>query len=542
MVKTLARMSIAVLATVLGAPAVVRADTTINLSGQVPTDGLDHFFLPFTVPANTQEIEIAHDDESPDNILDWGVYDPAGHRGWGGGNTEPVVINAQAASRAYTPGPITAGEWKVVVGKAKIVAPPGTYKIVITFRDVPTLAPQTRKPYVPVSALRKGPAWYAGDFHAHSRESGDAKPTLDEMVQAAKDVGLDFVEISDHNTVTQLDFFADAKTQGILLIPGIEYTSYAGHANAIGATKWVDHKIGQPGVTIDGAADQIHAQGALFSINHPTLDLGDLCIGCAWKHALADTKIDGVEIATGGWKQSGLLFSPSAQAKWDAICATGRHIGAIGGSDDHSAGKATGARDSAIGSPTTMVFADELSVAAILDAIKKGRTVVKLQSSADPMVELFAGDAMIGDTVAARGATLRAVVKGANVGDVVYWVKNGERQGSLDVTSADQTFTLPVSAPKSGEDRYRFEVFAGPAMRTMTGHVYVTFKDVGIDPTIPSPTSGCSCTTSGGDGPAFFGAIALLASCSVAVRRIQRGRLPPRRHGASENQKRERLP
>jgi hypothetical protein len=497
------------------ASATAQADTTITLTGDVTNGGLEHVFVPFTVPANTAEIEISHDDQSADDILDWGLYDLVGNRGWGGGNTENIVVNAGAASRSYVPGPITAGEWKVVVGKAKIVSPKVTYKIVITFRDVATLPAQTRAPYVPVAALKKGPAWYAGDFHAHSRESGDAKPSLDEMALAAKNVGLDFVEISDHNVVTQLDYFSGANTQGLLFIPGIEFTTYAGHANAIGAKAWVDHKIGQPGVTIDGAVDQVHGQGALFSINHPTLDLGDLCIGCAWKQNLADAKIDSVEIATGGWKQSGLLFSPSAQAKWDAICASGHHVGAIGGSDDHSAGKATGARDSAIGSPTTMVYADELSVAGILDGIKKGHTVVKLQASTDPMVEVFATqpsgpDAMIGDALAARGTTLSAKVKGANVGDVVYWVKNGERGDSLDVTSADQTFTLPVSAPKTGEDRYRFEVWAGPAMRTMTGQIYLTFKDVGSDPTIVPAPSGCSCSTSGVDATSLVGCIGLL--------------------------------
>ncbi|CAN5402391.1 hypothetical protein BH09MYX1_BH09MYX1_13090 [soil metagenome] len=90
-------------------------------------------------------------------------------------------------------------------------------------------------------------------------------------------------------------------------------------------------------------------------------------------------------------------------------------------------------------------------------------------------------------------------------------MKNGERGGSLDVTSADQTFTLPVSAPKTGEDRYRMEVWAGPAMRTMTGHVYVTFKDEGIDPTIAVPSaSGCSCNASGVDGASLFGCVSLL--------------------------------
>src|SRR5690606_8035217 len=118
------------------------------------------------------EIEVRHDDLSEANILDWGLRDPDGFRGWGGGNTEPAIVGEQAASRSYLPGPIAAGEWAVLIGQARIAETPARYRIEIVFRTTPTLAPQPeRSPYAPV-ALRAGPAWFAGDFHVHSRESG----------------------------------------------------------------------------------------------------------------------------------------------------------------------------------------------------------------------------------------------------------------------------------------------------------------------------------------------------------------------------------
>jgi hypothetical protein len=80
----------------------------------------------------------------------------------------------------------------------------------------------------------------------------------------------------------------------------------------------------------------------------------------------------------------GKLFTPKAIEMWDALCSDGRHVAAIGGSDDHQGGVGMGAFYSPIGSPTTMVFASELSAAAIIEGIKNGRTVVKLQGPSDP--------------------------------------------------------------------------------------------------------------------------------------------------------------
>lgn len=467
-----------------GAETVARADSTVHKEGEVPADGLDHFFVPFDVPAGTTEIEVRHDDLSEENILDFGLLDPNGYRGWGGGTEEPAVVGVGAASRAYVPGPIPAGVWQVVVGKAKIAQPPGRYSIDITLRDAPTLdARPGRGKYTPSPALESAQRFYAGDFHVHSMESTDARPPIDEIAAFAKMKGLDFVELSDHNTVTQDDFISDAQSRhpDLLILPGIEYTTYHGHANAIGATQWIDHKIGQPGVTIDGAIEQTHAQGALFSINHPMLDVGDLCIGCAWTYLPAPKGIDAIEIETGGLKEAGFIFIDKVIDFWESKLADGSRIVPIGGSDDHKAGVDLGQFQSPIASPTTLIWADELSAKGIVDGIKRGRTVVKLQGPDDPMVELESLVPTTTDTVSAKSTRFVAKVSGAPDDAELVWVVNGESQEAIPVRGGDATFELDRQAPETGEDRVRVEVHVGGKRRTMTSYLWLQRDPAGPD-------------------------------------------------------------
>lgn len=456
------------------------AETVLDLSGAVPDDTLRHFFVDFDVPAGTKELEISHDDLSEDNILDWGLVDEKGaFRGWGGGNTENAVVAEQAASRSYLPGPITAGKWRVVVGKAKIKQKPASFSLKVTLRDTPTLAPQTaRKKYAAPAPLSTETRWYAGDFHVHSIESGDAQPPLDEIAVFAKSRKLDFVMLSDHNTVSQLDFYAEAqkKHPTLLFLPGVEFTTYWGHANAIGATTYVDDKTELPGNSIGAAAKAFHAQGALLSINHPTLTLGDACIGCGWEHDLPVDQLDAVEIATGKFG----VLTQSAVLYWDDLCAKGRHLAAIGGSDDHKAGVDESPTQSPIGSPTTLVYAKALSVQGIIDAVKTGRTVVKLFGPEDPMIELSSSAAPTGDTISAKQTKLSATITGG-VGYMARFVKNGQAEPEVEIDSDPFVLELSASAPASGEDRYRVEVTEGSLRHTVTSHLWLTKADPSAD-------------------------------------------------------------
>ncbi|MBX3191617.1 MAG: PHP domain-containing protein [Labilithrix sp.] len=492
--------------------------------GDVPPGDPDHFFIDFDVPAGIEEIEIRHDDRSDANILDWGLDDPDGYRGWGGGTSEPVIVNAQAASRAYVPGPIKPGKWRVVVGKAKVVASPAVYHVEIDLKAAATLAPVPRAPYVPPPPRKTETRFYAGDFHVHDRESTDSDATIEEIVALAKQRGLDFVELSDHNTITQLDFFNEfhAREPGFLLLPGIEFTTYDGHANAIGATQWVDHKIGQPGVTISGAADAILAQGAAFSINHPALDLGDQCIGCAWKHDLDPSKISAVEIATLGVRGAGRIFSKQAIAFWDGLLAKGFHVAPIGGSDDHKAGREKSFLPNPIGNPTTLVRARELSAAAIVEGVLAGATVVKLGGPTDPMIDLEAattkdGEALafVGATLGARSIVLRVKVSGRPPGEEhqLRILKNGEPFGEpIDVTGDPFAYEIVVDAPAQGEDRYRAEVLLEGDPLTVTSHIWLKLDPAGPVAAAPADDGGCNAS---GSAPPWTAALLLLVGVAA---------------------------
>ncbi len=429
-------------------------------------------YLPFEVPEGIREIEVRHDDLSKANIIDWGLDDPNGFRGWGGGNPERVFIGESMASRSYLAGPIPAGRWRVVMGLARINERPINHRVEITLRTTPSRpVDPTLAPYVPAPPIMKGRRWYAGDLHVHSWESGDSYVAPDEVAVFARSRSLDFVELSDHNTTAQLWRMADVQPRNpdVLLIPGVEFTTYAGHANGIGATRWVNHRIGDS-TTIEEAAAAFAAQGAVLSINHPVLDLGKGCIGCSWKHVVPES-VGAVEIGTGAASKTGRLFGDSAIAWWDALLDEGRHLAPVGGSDDHSAGHGRGLFDSPIGSPTTRVLADELSVEAIVAGIRAGRTVVQLEGPNDPMVELTSRGEPVGCSLVGEQVEIHARVTGGRGHQLQFVVDGGAREPvTVDADPFDAT--LMLESPPEGETRVRAEVLVEGRRRTVTGHLW----------------------------------------------------------------------
>lgn len=484
------------------------------IEGEVPAEGA-FFKVPFEVAPGAVEIEVRHDDLSNDNILDWGLLQPdGGFRGWGGGNAEPAVVGLTAASRSYLSGPLPSGTWNVLVGKALIAKKPGRYRLEVDVRSTATLSPQAeRTPYVPAAPLESTARWYAGDLHVHSLESGDARPTLEAIAQEAERRGLDFIALSDHNTVSHLDFMAASQKAHprMLWVPSVEFTTYGGHANAFGATRPVPFWLGMDGVTLDTALDDFAAQGAVVTINHPTLDLGSFCIGCAWTHPLRSASYGAIEVGVGGWNETGSLFDEAALVFWEVLASKGMHLAAVGGSDDHKAGLGENQTQSSLGSPTTLIFAPELSVAALTKALKEGRTVVKLRGPADPMLVLEAsGLDRRGDTVVAESTQVKATVTGG-AGHTLVWVENGVQLAPVPITTDDFEATRTLTAPEGRSARLRAEVRETGVPRTVSSHVWVSKAWPPLPP-VETPVqlvpSCVGCTSSSG---LAVGAMALLA-------------------------------
>ncbi|HWO21417.1 MAG TPA: CehA/McbA family metallohydrolase [Kofleriaceae bacterium] len=486
----------------------------MHLEGDVLPAGGDFAVVELVVPAGTREIRIAHTDGSDAVILDWGVWGPDGFRGWGGGNTEDAIIGVDESSRSYRIGPITPGTWQLVIGKAQLPPAGAHYVVDVVCRDDATLPVRPRAPAAPAT-LASGRRWYRGDFHVHSSESGDANATFAQIAALARTRGLDFVNLSDHNTDSHLPLAAAAQaaTPDVLFLRGAEITTYAGHGNAVGLAAYVDHRIGFGGRTIGQVLGDVAAQGALFLVNHPSLDLGDNCIGCAWSHAATPwEQIAGLEIITGTWDVVERLFVPRAVALWDDLAAQGFRIAAVGGSDDHRAGAGTGANDSAIGSPTTLVLADELTEAAILEGIRRGRTIVQLRGPDDPRVDLRIGAAEIGDDVdGVEVAELDVSVRGGAGTFVQLW-RDGAKLAQVEVVRDDFTHRFE-DRPGAADRRYRIELIDGGNRRlVVTSHIYVHGVTGG----------GCGCGAGTGGAPGTA-----LAACLIALG-LGRGR-PGRR-------------
>lgn len=466
----------------------------VHLEADVPVDGGDFVDVPFVVPAGTQEIRISHTDGDDFVILDFGVWSPDGFRGWGGGNTEDAIIGIEQSSRSYLPGPIPEGMWTVVIGKAKLdPGSGGHYSIDVICDDTPTLVTKPQAPYTPV-VLGSERRWYKGDFHVHSDESGDASATFDQIATLAADRGLDFVNISDHNTSSHLGLMA-AQQPGfsVLLLRGAEITTYAGHGNAVGLPSYVDHRVGYQGRTIDNILDDVAAQGALFIINHPSLDLGEACIGCAWEHDPTPyDKVAAIEIITGKWDVVERLFVPRAIEMWDEQLAAGHRIAAVGGSDDHRAGTGTGLTDTPIGSPTTLVLADELSEAGLIDGIRKGRTMVMLRGPDDPFVDVrvrTAGGelAEIGDDIDGVATVTMPLTITNGMGNFVQLWRDGVELEQVEITSDPFEHTF-VDTPGASNRRYRVEVINNANNRiVVTSHFFVTAI---------AEQDGCGCRSS----------------------------------------------
>jgi MYXO-CTERM domain-containing protein len=465
--------------------------SSMHYEGDVTAAGGDYAEVEFVVPAGTVEIQISHSDGSDNVILDWGVWSPDGFRGWGGGLTDDAVIGIEQSSRGYLPGAIMPGTWRVVIGKARLEAGAGRYSIDVVCRDDVTLPAQPRAAFDPV-VLDHERRWYRGDFHVHSRESGDASATLSEIAALAKQRGLDFVNLSDHNTSSQYALQAafQATMPDLLLLRGSEITTYAGHGNSVGTSAYVDHRLGHMGRTVAGIIDEVTAQGGVFVVNHPMLDLGDVCIGCAWR--LTDEtpweQVAALELITGNFEIGVNAFVPRVIELWDQLLDAGHRIAIVGGSDDHRAGNDTGPTASPIGSPTTLVYADNLGEAAIVKAVREGRTIVQLRGPDDPLVELAIGEARIGDELAGI-AKVEAIVRVVGGPDTFaqLW-RDGAKIAEQPVTTAEATLTFR-DTPGAGRHRYRVELQNDFGQRiVVTSHIYV---DAIAD-------DGCGCRASTG--------------------------------------------
>ena len=386
-----------------------------------------HIPHPFIVPAGSEQIDIDFRFE-PDrahgvkNLLTLTVFDPDGFRGAGhrGGARHQVRIGSTAATPGYLSGPLPAGEWTVQIDTHMIMpGEPVRYWLDVTIGERAEATVSAPAPVMRAAALpHRGPGWYRGDLHSHSNHSDAGTRTVAELVEAARAAGLDFVFLTDHNTISGLPEMDASTTPELLAAGGVELTTFWGHALCLGVRDWVDWRI-RPG---DGGMARIaaaaYAADQVFIIAHP-LSAGDPgCTGCAWRFGeMMPGNARLVEIWNGPWR--GDSHNEAALALWYDWLNQGLRLAATAGSDTH------GRHSYAARPGFNVIYAESLTEAALLSGLRAGR----LYLSAGPQLAFEAEDGRgahwsIGDTVG-QPATFTARWSGCPADAQIRLIANG---------------------------------------------------------------------------------------------------------------------
>lgn len=340
-----------------------------------------YFTLPFSMPddiewitltygyAGDNEKETALEDGSfvarqQVNIIDLGLIAPDGSQvGASGSNKKDITISEIYATPGYHTCVLVPGEWQIIVGAYKIAAE----GVEVNFE---------------ITLSKKHRRLYKGDLHMHTLAS-DGIFTVEELMERARKLGLDFIAITDHNQMVSSDSFPPA--QDISVIPGMEYTHYLGHSNFWGVDRpYDDPFIANTTEEVCARFNSARERGALIGINHPFQE------GCEFKFDLKEIPFDCLEVWNGPMRESNL----KAIGLWQQLLTEGKKVPICGGSDFH--------RDDIpfifMGGPTTCVYARSSSSRDILAALKAGHAYVSYAPNG-PALEMTAGKAILGDSV-----------------------------------------------------------------------------------------------------------------------------------------------
>lgn len=184
------------------------------------------------------------------------------------------------------------------------------------------------------------------DLHVHTCYSCDATTTLKEVLTQSKKRGLDGVAITDHDTVEGARKLA--RSDEIVVIPGVEVSSLQGHILGLNITRPIP-----PGLDVRETIRRIHDAGGVAVAAHPSVFYKRMMGRVA-------SNFDAIEVINAS------AFPFSLSTYLNRRLASGLDLAQTAGSDAHYV--------SEIGFAYTLVDADE-EVDEIVQAIKRGATV-----------------------------------------------------------------------------------------------------------------------------------------------------------------------
>jgi hypothetical protein len=213
-----------------------------------------------------------------------------------------------------------------------------------------------------------------GNIHTHSTESdGDSPP---EAVYAwYRDNGYNFLALTDHNRLTDPNYYRALQRPGFVIIPGEEITLKVGkapiHVNAICHRRTIGgrKKFRTIADALRWSVQSTVEQGGSALINHPNFHwaFGSEALGDAEGARM-------LEIWSGhpNVHPEGDGDHPAVEDMWDAALTAGLDFAGVAVDDMHKLGAGRDMRKAGPGRGWIDVFAYNANEAEICDAIRRG--------------------------------------------------------------------------------------------------------------------------------------------------------------------------
>ncbi len=440
----------------------------------------DYVDLPFDVPEGAGAVRL-HLQYAPlekggvNNLITLGLFDPQGPRGTAHRSPPDgqVILSPVLTTPGFLSRPVLPGRWLAQLAVQAVVPsqPPCAYSLDIDL--LPATEGRRPRPAEKIAASSQPrPAqasWFRGELHSHTLHS-DGSLAVPELIAEAQRYQLDFLAITDHNTASALEQVDPATLNGLLLIPGLELTTFNGHALALGVRDWVDWRTGYQGWTMEDAARRTREMGGLLIIAHPNAVGNPICTGCHWEDTDFDLNlVDAVEVWNGAWGNPD-NSNPLSLDWWQRLQNESRRMPASCGADFHKIGNWGGEV------PFSYIYAASLSTADILEGIRRGRMIL----SSGPRLSLRLSQD--GDSQSAGiGDTLKLHTPSKRVHLELSWeyaplgarLRVRSRQGVLIDEAIAETGSLQPGLDVLAKDSLWVELYSGEgALRALTNPVF----------------------------------------------------------------------
>lgn len=191
---------------------------------------------------------------------------------------------------------------------------------------------------------------YRVDLHVHSAHSPDSRLRLLDLVDRLPYAGLSGVAITDHNSVESHQSLPELRRKfpAYVFVPGVEVSTLEGHLLIYGVDELPP--IRRP---LAETLDWARSHNGVTVLAHPL----------RWAHGVGrriaeEAPVDGLEAMNG---HNGAV--PNARAE---LIGARRRVALTGGSDAHEL--------RGVGRTFTRILGGDVSVDAVLQAIRRGKT------------------------------------------------------------------------------------------------------------------------------------------------------------------------